>query len=157
MELKMNEWNVYKVFANGKRAKSPHTTFSAKESSHFFENILPTLTAKQQKTSWVVIDSQASQERPVEKIDEEAELMVKKIQTVLKIRASEKYPDLMERKVIGALMMSKDTDWKWAWCLVQPATHNFIAMVSETFEKRKEATAWIPAEYQKMVGIQPTE
>lgn len=153
----MNEWNVYKVFANGKRAKSPHTTFSAKESSHFFENILPTLTAKQQKTSWVVIDSQASQERPVEKIDEEAELMVKKIQTVLKIRASEKYPDLMERKVIGALMMSKDTDWKWAWCLVQPATHNFIAMVSETFEKRKEATAWIPAEYQKMVGIQPTE
>ena len=153
----MNEWNVYKVFANGKRAKSPHTTFSAKESSHFFENILPTLTAKQQKTSWVVIDSQASQERPVEKIDEEAELMVKKIQTVLKIRASEKYPDLMERKVIGALMMSKDTDWKWAWCLVQPATHNFIAMVSETFEKRKEATAWIPAEYQKMVGIRPTE
>ena len=104
-----------------------------------------------------MIDSQASQERPVEKIDEEAELMVKKIQTVLKIRASEKYPDLMERKVIGALMMSKDTDWKWAWCLVQPATHNFIAMVSETFEKRKEATAWIPTEYQKMMGTQPTE
>ena len=153
----MNDWNVYKVFASGKRAKKPHTTFSAEESSHFFENILPTLTTKQQKTSWVVIDSQASQERPVEKVDEEAELMIKKIQTVLKTKASEKYPDLMERKVIGALMMSKDTDWKWAWCLVQPATHNFIAMVSDTFKKRKEATDWIPAEYQKMVGTQPTE
>ena len=148
----MNEWNVYKVFASGKRAKKPYVTFNAEESSHFFENILPTFTTKQKKTSWVVIDSQASQERPVERIDEEAELAIKKNQTVLKARASEKYPNLMGRKVIGALMMSKDTDWKWAWCLVQPATHNFIAMVSEPFEKRKEAIDWIPTEYQKMVG-----
>lgn len=153
----MNEWNVYKVFASGKRAKKPYTTFSAEEPNHFFENILPTLTAKLQKTSWVVIDLREPQERPAEGVSGEAELAIKRNQTVLKTRASEKYPDLIGQRIIGALMMSKETDWKWAWCIVQPATHNFIAMVSEPFEKRREAMEWIPIEYQKMVGTQPTE
>ena len=86
----MNEWNVYKVFASGKRAKNPYTTFSAEEPNHFFENILPTLTAKLQKTSWVVIDLREPQERPAEGVSGEAELAIKRNQTVLKTRASEK-------------------------------------------------------------------
>jgi len=45
----MPNWNVYKVFANGKRAKSPYTTFDADDGQHFFETILPTLNEKLQK------------------------------------------------------------------------------------------------------------
>jgi hypothetical protein len=60
----MPNWNVYKVFANGKRAKSPYTTFEAEESQHFFENILPTLGPKLKKSKWMVLDTAAPQERP---------------------------------------------------------------------------------------------
>ena len=47
----MPSWNAYKVFANGKRAKSPYTTFDADDSQHFFEVILPTLSDKLQNAS----------------------------------------------------------------------------------------------------------
>ena len=50
----MPNWNAYKVFASGKRAKSPYTTFEAEESQHFFDSILPTLAAKLQKAKWIV-------------------------------------------------------------------------------------------------------
>jgi hypothetical protein len=49
----MPSWNAYKVFANGKRAKSPYTTFEADESAHFFDNILPSLATKLQKSKWL--------------------------------------------------------------------------------------------------------
>ena len=51
----MPNWNVYKVFASGKRAKSPYTTFEAEQSQHFFENILPTLGAKLKKSNWIIL------------------------------------------------------------------------------------------------------
>ena len=69
----MPNWNAYKVFANGKRAKSPFTTFEAEESQHFFESILPTLTPKLQKSKWLVIDSALPQERQAEVRDEQKE------------------------------------------------------------------------------------
>jgi len=148
----MNEWNVYKVFGNGKRAKNPYTSFNAEEANHFFDKILPTLGAKLQKSKWVVIDSEAPQARPAENVDNAEQLRIKKIQMVLKTVASRKHPNLIGERFAGALMMNEHTNWKWAWCIVQPATHNFIAMVSEPFEQRQEALEWIPTEYQKMVG-----
>ena len=60
----MPNWNVYKVFASGKRAKSPYTTFEAEQSQHFFENILPTLGAKLKKSNWIILDAEQPQERP---------------------------------------------------------------------------------------------
>ena len=148
----MNEWNAYKVFANGKRAKSPYTSFNADDEEHFFEKILPTLGAKLQKSKWVVINSQASQDRPAETVDSAEQLRIKKIQMVLKTVASRKHPNLIGERIAGALMMNEHTGWKWAWCIVQPATHNFIAMVSEPFDQRQEAMEWIPTEYQKVVA-----
>ncbi len=40
----MPNWNAYKVFANGKRAKSPYTTFESDESKKKKKKILPTAT-----------------------------------------------------------------------------------------------------------------
>lgn len=37
----MPNWNAYKVFANGKRAKSPYTTFESDESNHFSRVFYP--------------------------------------------------------------------------------------------------------------------
>ena len=59
----MPNWNVYKVFASGKRARSPYTTFEAEQSQHFFENILPTLGAKLKKSNWIILDAEQPQER----------------------------------------------------------------------------------------------
>ena len=58
----MPSWNAYKVFASGKRAKMPYTTFEAEEAQHFFDNILPSLGAKLKKSKWLVWNSEEPQE-----------------------------------------------------------------------------------------------
>jgi len=66
----VNNWNVYKVFKNGKRAKFPFQTFSADTKDHFFSSVLPKLDKKLQKAEWVVISVDEPQERPEEMRDE---------------------------------------------------------------------------------------
>tara|TARA_A100000172_G_scaffold81156_1_gene73426 strand:- start:6075 stop:6509 length:435 start_codon:yes stop_codon:yes gene_type:complete len=139
----MPNWNVYKVFASGKRAKSPYTTFEADKAQHFFENILPTLTPKLKKSSWVILDVEASQERPEGGTMTEEDLVTKKRNRFLTGIAVEKFPDIADKGVSTCLMMNEGTDWKWAWCLAEGATHKFIGFLSEKFDTRKEAVAWI--------------
>lgn len=139
----MTNWNVYKVFASGKRAKSPYTTFEADKAEHFFEKILPTFTAKLKKSNWIVIDSEAPQERPEGGTMTEDEIIAKKRNRILSKIAVEVFPDIANKNVSTCLMFNEDTDWKWAWCLAQGGTHKFIGLLSEKFETRGEAITWI--------------
>ena len=66
----MPSWNAYKVFASGKRAKMPYTTFDSEDSKHFYESILPTLAPKLQKANWLILNTEEPQERQAEAIDE---------------------------------------------------------------------------------------
>ena len=74
----MPNWNAYKVFASGKRAKMPYATFEAEEAQHFFDNILPSLTEKLKKSNWQVLNTEESQERPTEARDEKKKKFEKK-------------------------------------------------------------------------------
>ena len=40
----MPSWNAYKVFASGKRAKMPYTTFDSEDSKHFHRKFFLLLT-----------------------------------------------------------------------------------------------------------------
>ena len=148
----MPSWNAYKVFANGKRAKSPYTTFEADESAHFFDSILPNLTAKLQKAKWLVLNTEEPQERQAEVIDEAKEKYERQRITFLSKLAGKVFPKLAESITEACLMMNADTDWKWAWCVAEGGTLNFLGQLSETFNTPKEAEEWIKIQ----VGISPT-
>ena len=108
----MPSWNAYKVFASGKRAKMPYTTFDSEDSKHFYESILPTLTPKLQKSNWLILNTEEPQER--------------------------------------------QTGWKWAWCVVECASHRHLGELSERFDTRTKADSWIREQLECMVGTQPT-
>jgi len=75
-ELLNYNWNVYKVFKNGKRAKAPLTEFEAAEDNHleYFENeVKKNFNGSLKWSMYEVIRSDLPQERAAEQIDEEQE------------------------------------------------------------------------------------
>lgn len=148
----MPNWNAYKIFANGKRAKSPFTTFDADESQHFFDSILPTLSPKLQKSTWLVLDSEAPQERPAEIIDEEKIRFEKNKTKVLSKLAAKKYPQFSDRKIEACLAMNKETGWKWAWCVVECASHQYLGELSERLDSSALADQWIREQIECMAS-----
>ena len=139
----MPNWNAYKVFANGKRAKSPYTTFDADDGQHFFEVILPTLSEKLQKSKWLILNTEEPQERKAEVRDEEKERFERDKIRILSKLAAKKHPRYADDKVEACLMMCPETDWKWAWCIAEGATLRYLGDVSERFEIRSKAEEWI--------------
>lgn len=139
----MPNWNAYKVFANGKRAKAPYTTFEAEESQHFFESILPTLTEKLQKADWIILNTDEPQERKAEVRDEAEDKFTKDRIRFLSRLANSRYPRLRDKKTEACLMMNGNTEWKWAWCIAESGTHKFLGLLSECFDNRNEAMEWI--------------
>ncbi len=143
----MIEWNVYKVFSNGKRAKMPYTTFSAEEEGHFFSNILPTLDEKLRKRNWVVIDSGKSQVRQDSTTEEVIDVFKKKVSVVCTKIVADKGIVITNNKFVSCLMMNADTDWKWQLCLATAGTHKFHCALSDRFENRNLAVAWVDEQY----------
>jgi len=149
----MPNWNVYKVFANGKRAKSPYTTFDAADEQHFFEVILPNLSEKLQKFKWVILSTEEPQERKAEVKDEANERFIKDRARVLSKLAAKKFPNYADTKIESCLMMNSQTEWKWAWCIAEVGTLRYLGEVSEKFELRGKAVEWM----EKQVGILRTK
>jgi len=148
----MPNWNAYKVFASGKRAKMPYTTFEAEEAQHFFDNILPSLTAKLKKSKWQVLNTEESQERPTEARDEKKEKFEKDKNKFLGILAAQKYPKFANKKVEACLSMCPETGWKWAWCVVECASHRHLGELSERFDTRTGADSWIREQLECMAS-----
>jgi hypothetical protein len=120
----MPSWNAYKVFASGKRAKMPYTTFDSEDSKHFYESILPTLTPKFQKDKIRFLGS----------------------------LAAKKYPKFANNKIEACLSMCPETGWKWAWCVVECASHRHLGELSERFNTRTEADSWIREQLECMAS-----
>ena len=149
----MTNWNVYKVFSNGKRAKAPFRIFEAESADHFFNEILPTLSKKLQSSEWTVIDSVEPQEREEEQIDKEAEAYAKARTSMLENLAAEKFPHLSKHKAEVCLMLSANTDWKWAWCITEAVTNRYLGELSNRFKSEVEAGAWAKEQIECMDGI----
>lgn len=149
----MQNWNVYKVFASGKRAKSPYTSFEAEESQYFFDSILPTFTQKLQKSNWVVLNTEQPQERQADAVDEEAERFKKNKIKILSKLTAKKFPQFSNKKIEACLAMSKQTDWKWAWCVVDCASHQYLGELSQRFDYSTQADDWIEEQIKCMASI----
>ena len=148
-ELLNYNWNVYKVFKNGKRAKSPITTFESEEenaSEVFNLKVKAGFPAKLKKAKFVFIREDSAQARESEIIDTELDLFAINKQKVLSVLLSTKNLNT-DRKprlsVSGALILCKDSDWKWQWAAIEAATSKYIVGLSETFSTSKEAEEWM--------------
>ena len=149
----MNNWNAYKIFKNGKRAKSPFKTFKADSKDFFFSDVLPTLSEKLQNTDWLVLSTEEPQDRPIEMKENKENSHVQIRNSILSKIATRKFPSVADKNVITCLMMNEETEWKWTWCVAEGGTHKFLGELSDKFKTRKEALEWI----EELIGNRHTE
>ena len=137
-------WNVYKIFNNGKRAKAPFISFECAENKveAFFEkNIKIGLDEKLQLGQFTILRADLSQHRKFEEEEQEREkFLALKRKIFARLGAGKTTYD---GPIAGALLFSKDTGWKWQWVLLKSASHVFIVGISPKFINDKEADKWM--------------
>ena len=140
----MTEWNAYKIFANGKRAKKPYCSFKSETKDYFYQTLLPSMSEKLQKSDWQIIDNRLPQEIIEEQpVIAELDQMIKKRNMFLSSIIEERYPDLETHKHQSCLMFAPETNWKWCWCVAEASTMNYVAQLSDRFETASEAEKWM--------------
>ena len=143
MEKVLNyNWNVYKVFKNGNRAKAPITTFECDEvtmEEHFNNVIKKNFSGKFADANYHIIRADLPQEENLaseeEKISKKKNRALGKL--VSELNLNDKYG------IGGALVYCRESDWKWQWAAVQAGTSKYIAGLSPGFKKYTEAELWI--------------
>lgn len=148
------DWNVYKIFSNGKRAKAPIYSFKCSEqeiSSGYFDNNIKKILVEKfgnkiEKNKFSVLRS----DKPQESISEEniqernKKLRLKVFKNKLR-NAGKSF-----KNAECALLFSHSTDWKWQWCAVQSATTNIVESISPGMSSYSEAQEWMNEEIKKL-------
>ena len=142
-------WNVYKVFKNGNRAKAPITTFECDEvtmEEHFNNVIKKNFSGKFANANYQIIRADLPQEENLaseeEKISKEKNRVLGKLVSQLSLK--EKYG------IGGALVYCRESDWQWQWAAVQAGTGKYLAGLSPSFKSYMEAETWI----QNLISLQ---
>ena len=146
-------WNVYKLFNNGNRAKAPFVVVEGEdcESESFRavveKNLEEKFGRKASTIKYKIMRADLPQEERVD--DEEKKNLVLR-NRVLALKINALGLDLQKIKTSGALIMSGDTSWKWQWCVARMASNQFIAALSPPFDSAKRAQAWMNEEIAKI-------
>ena len=146
-------WNVYKMFSNGNRAKAPFAVLEGEdcESKSFCamvkKNLEEKFGEKAALTKYKIMRADLPQEERVDD-EEKKNLVIRNRVLALKITALGL--DLQKIKTTGALVMSPDTNWKWQWCVLRMASNQFIAALSPEFNSTEGAHAWMITEIAKI-------
>ena len=143
-------WNVYKVFKNGKRAKIPLMSFEYKGSvetatHHFNANIKEKFSEKNRDLNYLILNENESQEREEKKIEENLHL-----QTLVLNNLARELNLNKKRGLVGGLIFASATHWKWQWCALEPSTNNYIAGLSPRFDNPSEADRWMRLQIQNL-------
>ena len=148
-------WNVYKLFKNGKRAKAPFHVFEyddpATVGEHYEKEIKENFTEKLRETKVMILREDLPQGRQA---DEEFESR-KKIQK-RKNRVFAKYLKNVDAEpfkncqVVGGLIFCKETNWQWQWAALESGTSRYLAGLSPTFSNSSAADAWMSEEVAKL-------
>ena len=144
------EWNAYKVFLNGKRAKRPSVAFKhddEKTVSEYFESKIKRRLGKKFKSSEFTILRADLPQNSKEEIElaekknanELRNLVIRKhlknIPVKGKIRQSVNYG--------AGMILCKESDWKWQWAILENATNRYVKGVSPGFAGFFEAEKWM--------------
>ena len=146
-------WNVYKLFGNGNRAKAPFAVVEGEncESEDFSamvrKNLEEKFGAKAALTKYKIMRADLPQE---ERVDEEEKKNLVLRNRVLSTKINALGLDLQNKRTTGALVMSNDTNWKWQWCVLRMASNQFIAALSPIFDSVEAAQKWMNEEIVKI-------
>ena len=147
-------WNVYKLFSNGNRAKAPFAVVEGEdcESESFISKVKKNLEEKfGDKAAFIkykIMRADLPQEERAD-IEKEKNLVLRNRVLSTKIKALGL--DLQNKRTTGALVMSEDTNWKWQWCVLRLASNQFIAALSPEFDTTEGAQEWIKYETEKLI------
>jgi len=138
-------WNVYKVFKNGKRAKAPLTTFEhsgneTEAEAHFRAVILENFKEKYRGWNFSLLDAAKAQDR-YDEVQEDDENL--RLQSIVLGRAARAKGITHKFKTVGGLIFAAATNWNWQWCVLEYPTNNFVAPLSPTFDNPGEARKWM--------------
>ena len=144
------EWNAYKVFLNGKRAKRPSITFKHDDEStaseHFESNVKRRLGKKFKSSEFAILRANLPQNSK-----EEIELAEKKKANELRNRVIRKHlknipvrGKIRQSVNYGAgMILCKESDWKWQWAVLENATNKYVKGISPGFAGFFEAKKWM--------------
>jgi hypothetical protein len=147
-------WNVYKLFSNGNRAKAPFAVVEGEdcESETFMSKVKKNLEekfgAKAQRTKYKIMRADLPQEERAD-VEKEKNLVLRN--RVLSTKISALGLDLQNKRTTGALVMSEDTNWKWQWCILRMSSNQFIAALSPEFDTAESAQEWMKDETEKLI------
>ena len=142
-------WNVYKLFSNGNRAKAPFAVVEGEdcESESFNamvrKNLEEKFGAKARSTKYKIMRADLPQEERAD-VEKEKNLVLRNRVLSTKIKALGL--DLQNKRTTGALVMSEDTNWKWQWCVLRMSSNQFIAALSPEFDTVEGAQEWMKNE-----------
>ena len=146
-------WNVYKLFNNGNRAKAPFVVVEGEdcESESFRavveKNLEEKFGRKASTIKYKIMRADLPQEERED--DEERKNLVLR-NRVLALKINALGLDLQKIKTTGALVMSPNTNWKWQWCVLRMASNQFIAAHSPEFNSVEDSQEWMSAEIAKI-------
>ena len=153
-ELLSYNWNVYKLFSNGNRAKAPFAVIESEdcESEGFMTKVKKILEekfgAKAALTKYKIMRADLPQEERAD-VEKEKNLVLRN--RVLSNKINALGLDLQNKRTTGALVMSEDTNWKWQWCVLRMSSNQFIAALSENFDTAEKAQEWMTNEIAKII------
>lgn len=140
-----SNWNVYKLFKSGKRAKVPvHNFFfdgTLEEAyDQFVGSEIKKLGDKAKQTKYHILNSETNQQRVLESDENEKKSMEKNRVLGAIIKRINLPP---ARSYATALVYARESNWNWQWAAIQPGTGKYLAALSEEFKTHEAAEKWI--------------
>ena len=147
-------WNVYKIFNNGKRAKAPMHTFvyadEDKVQEYFNEVVKENFTEKIRRWKFELLRADLPQDRKAEVVDEEArQLHLDQNRVFGKLLQKAHLPP-NTKAVVAGLVCCEKSDWEWQWAVVQEGTSMYLAGLSPTFKSHMDANVWMDKKIEEL-------
>jgi len=146
-------WNVYKIFKNGKRAKAPLTTFTYEDEGSIYEyfeaEVKKKFSEKIRGSKFTILREDVDQNRTNEEADEMEDERLKK-QTLILARFLKNTGVKPGDRVVGGLIFAKATRWTWQWCALECGTNRYVAGLSPRFDYHPEAEEWMNQQIQNL-------
>lgn len=142
-------WNVYKVFKNGKRAKAPLAAFEldgdeGKADEHFRAVVLENFEEKYRGLQYSILRADLPQ-TTITPQDENLRKQTQVLRGLIDLSQLNKKDNFS-----CGLIFAKTTNWKWQWCVLQSGTNLVLQQLSPQFEMHSEAELWMKQQIQDL-------
>jgi len=140
-----HKWNVYKLFKSGKRAKAPFCVVEGENEKQvekkFLDAYVSDANSKLKKQTWAFLREDLPQERAYEKnLEKENDLAREK--NIFLGRLAARAGGLPNNLSTG-LVFCKESEWKWQWAALEPATLRYLKGLSPQFKSAPRADEWL--------------